>query len=263
MDEEGQATVAATMERYPDGHAEPREYSFVRRDRSTMWALLTTVGLHDPDGRRIGSFSMGADITSRKEDERRLAHRAHHDPLTGLPNRALLDDRLAQALILAQRDAIPLSLLLLDLDGFKRVNDTLGHEAGDLLLQEVARRLQATLRASDTVARLGGDEFAVLLPGTDEEGAVVTANKILAALTMPIRVGASVEVGASVGVALRLVGSGDSEQAAALLRRADAAMYRAKRTRCGYAVYTPGVDDASDASPVLDAIAEVTAEPRR
>ncbi len=263
MDEEGQATVAATMERYPDGHAEPREYSFVRRDRSTMWALLTTVGLHDPDGRRIGSFSMGADITSRKEDERRLAHRAHHDPLTGLPNRALLDDRLAQALILAQRDAIPLSLLLLDLDGFKRVNDTLGHEAGDLLLQEVARRLQATLRASDTVARLGGDEFAVLLPGTDEEGAVVTANKILAALTMPIRVGASVEVGASVGVALRLVGSGDSEQAAALLRRADAAMYRAKRTRCGYAVYTPGVDDTSDASPVLDAIAEVTAEPRR
>jgi len=260
MDEDGRELARQTMERYPDGHAEPREYTFVRKDGSIMWALLTAVGLHDPDGRRVGSFAMVTNITSRKESERLLAHRAHHDPLTGLPNRALLDDRLAQALALARRDATPLSLLLLDLDGFKRVNDTLGHEAGDLLLQEIARRLQATLRASDTVARLGGDEFAALLPGADEERATMVARKILAALGVPIRLdGRDVEVGGSVGIAPRPVGNTGADQAARLRRQADAAMYRAKRTRCGYAVYTPDMDEATTPGAMPHDQAEATA----
>ncbi len=170
-----------------------------------------------------------------------LEHLALHDALTGLPNRTLLHDRLAHALRLVERDATALALLLLDLDRFKAVNDTLGHQAGDALLQQVAARLQGALRISDTVARLGGDEFAVLLPGADRDGAVQATQTLLAALVAPVRLeGQTVQVGASIGVALA---PAQGREAAVLLRHADRAMYVAKRGGSGYAVYDSRQDD--------------------
>jgi len=166
-----------------------------------------------------------------------LQHQALHDALTGLPNRTLLHDRLEQTLRTMERNATPLALLLLDLDRFKVINDTLGHHAGDALLRQVAARVQDSLRTSDTVGRLGGDEFAVLLPGTDASGAILVAHAILAALAVPLELeGQTVHVGGSVGVALA---PAHGSEGASLLRRADVAMYVAKRAGSGYAVYDP------------------------
>ena len=127
--------------------------------------------------------------TTRREMTRtneRVAYLAYHDPLTDLPNRALLQDRLHQAILAARREHKTLALLALDLDGFKEINDGLGHHAGDRVLQQVASRLSRTLRQSDTIARIGGDEFAVLLPSTDLDGAILAARKILHELELPL-----------------------------------------------------------------------------
>ncbi len=172
-----------------------------------------------------------------------LQHQALHDALTGLPNRTLLHDRLAHTLHLVERDASSLALLLLDLDRFKVVNDTLGHQAGDALLQQVAARMRDAVRSSDTVARLGGDEFALLLPGADRAGAVRVTQTLLAALVAPVTLeGQTVHVGASVGITLA---PAQGREAAALLRQADVAMYVAKRAGSGYAVYDPRHDGYS------------------
>ncbi|MBI4492596.1 MAG: diguanylate cyclase [Chloroflexi bacterium] len=173
----------------------------------------------------------------RKRMHEALARQALHDALTGLPNRTLLYDRLRQALLAARREQTPLALLWLDLDHFKEVNDTLGHQVGDALLQQVGQRLERALRASDTVARLGGDEFAVILPGADLAGATLAAAKLLQALEEPYVLDARrVEIGASFGIALYPEHAQDGES---LLRRADDAMYAAKRAGGGYAVCAP------------------------
>ncbi len=165
-----------------------------------------------------------------------LARQAMHDPLTGLPNRVLLRDRLDQALGRLGRRTETVGVLVLDLDGFKAVNDALGHEVGDLLLIAVARRLSGVLRAGDTAARVGGDEFVILCE--DVRGAhqaVAVAQRIGAALAEPVSVGAGeAHVRASIGIALA---SGPGTQAEALLRDADAAMYRAKEHDAGYEVF--------------------------
>ena len=171
-----------------------------------------------------------SDITERKASEERIRHLAHHDPLTGLPNRAAFWDRMEQALARARRERggpRRLSLLYIDLDNFKPGNDTLGHHAGDLLLQGVAGRMTGSLRGSDTVARLGGDEFAVLLPAIEgPEDAMVVAEKIRAALAEPFDVaGQTVSISSSIGVA---VYPDDGETEADLTKHADDAMYRAK-----------------------------------
>src|SRR5262249_41545290 len=154
---------------------------------------------------------------------RRLAYR---DSLTGLPNRALFHDRVAQVLRGAQRNKQNAAVLMMDLDRFKDINDALGHQFGDQVLQEVAGRLEATLRASDTVARLGGDEFAVLLPGADADAAIATAAKIGAALEAPIHLlNHIVDVGASIGITVYPAHGTDIGD---LLRHADLAMYGAK-----------------------------------
>jgi len=172
-----------------------------------------------------------------------LQHQVLHDALTGLPNRTLLHDRLAHTLRLVERDASSLALLLLDLDRFKEVNDTLGHQAGDALLRQVAARMRDAVRASDTVARLGGDEFAVLLPGAERDGAVHAAQTLLAALVAPMTVeGQTVHVGASIGIAVTPT---HGHEAVVLLRHADVAMYIAKRGGSGYAVYDPRHDGYS------------------
>ena len=180
------------------------------------------------------------DVTERKRAEEALAHQALHDSLTGLPNRLLLMDRLEQAVASAQRESSTVSLLLMDLDRFKEVNDTLGHHAGDLLLAQVAHRLRAALRQVDTLARLGGDEFAVILPGTGAEGSTEVIDKLLREFQAPFAIeDQPVIVGASIGLA---VWPEHGDAADALLRRADVAMYVAKRSGSGFAVYHAEAD---------------------
>jgi diguanylate cyclase (GGDEF)-like protein len=170
---------------------------------------------------------MAKDITDRKRAERALAHQALHDHLTGLPNRSLLLDRLSQAVARLSRTDTRLGVLFFDLDHFKVINDSLGHEAGDRVLQAVAGRVAGVLRPTDTLARLGGDEFVVVceaLEGPNEAGAV--ADRIARALASPIDEGdEELIVGASVGV---VVTGDDAADPSALIRDADAAMYRAK-----------------------------------
>jgi diguanylate cyclase (GGDEF)-like protein len=176
----------------------------------------------------------------RHRVEERLEHLAYHDPLTDLPNRTLLHDRLEQAARIAIRDGTSLALLLMDLDGFKDINDTLGHPAGDLVLQHVASRVRATLREADTVARLGGDEFAVVLPLTDVDGAIRAARKVLHEIEHACIIDhRSLTVRASVGIAC-LPDHGTSAET--LLQRADVAMYVAKTDGVGVAVYSTDRD---------------------
>jgi len=164
-----------------------------------------------------------------------LRHQAFHDPLTGLANRALFTDRLHHGLQLHRRDLRPLGLIYLDLDGFKAINDTHGHEAGDAVLRAAAERLRAITRPGDTVARLGGDEFAVLVEDGGDAGTVVA--RLLDALTQPAVIGRhSVSLGGSVGLT-ELTPDAAPVSPAEFLRRADAAMYQAKRSGKGCAVY--------------------------
>jgi diguanylate cyclase (GGDEF)-like protein/PAS domain S-box-containing protein len=194
-------------------------------------------------GGRSLLYSIIHDITERRQAEAALEHQALHDALTTLPNRMLLEDRLDQAIRMAQRDEQPLALFVLDLDRFKDVNDTLGHHAGDQLLQEVARRLRRSLRASDTIARLGGDEFAILLPEADIAAASLAAEKLVDVLEVPASLdGQEVSIGASIGLALYPEHAGDADS---LLRHADVAMYVAKQTRGGYSIYTPDQDQSN------------------
>jgi diguanylate cyclase (GGDEF)-like protein/PAS domain S-box-containing protein len=152
---------------------------------------------------------------------------AYSDTLTGLPNRQLFNDRLNMALAVAHRQLGKLALLFLDLDGFKKVNDTLGHDAGDLLLKQVAARIQAQVRATDTVARLGGDEFTIILAIRDRADAEQVAEKLLSAIRAPYNLnGQEAHVGTSIGIALF---PQDGGQAAELVRKADAAMYESKQ----------------------------------
>ena len=177
------------------------------------------------------------DVTERIQLEEQLTHQAFHDSLTGLANRALFRDRLDQALARSQRSERLLAVLLVDLDGFKQVNDSLGHDAGDQLLQAVARRFHDVVRASDTVARFGGDEFALLLEDITEHEAVSFAQRLLDHLAAPVAIaGREVVLGASVGVVLRS-GSGQSDE---LVRDADVAMYAAKDAGRGrYEIFCP------------------------
>jgi diguanylate cyclase (GGDEF)-like protein len=172
-----------------------------------------------------------------REHEARLAHMATHDPLTGLPNRALLEDRLGQALARAARTESRVALLFCDLDGFKEVNDTYGHKVGDEALREVANRLTDGRRRADTVARLGGDEFIILLPDLEDGRSAgrLVAELCLEALRKPIDVhGLSLKLGMSIGIALYPDAGASASQ---LMACADVAMYKAKRRGKGRYVF--------------------------
>ena len=188
------------------------------------------------------AVNLAAIAIERRQANDHALHRALHDPLTGLPNRSLMEGRIQQALDSARRLKESVGLLLVDLDNFKVVNDTLGHEVGDQLLKHVAGRLGASLRQADTVARLGGDEFALVLPGIDGvEDADRVAGKVLGRLREPIVCnGIVLNPDASIGVSLFPQNGSD---ATALLRRADIAMYRAKRRGGGHAFYEPYHDE--------------------
>ena len=213
---------------------------------STVLGVLefSGLGLREPDQALSGTLgviaSQFAQFIERKRSEQLLRHQALHDALTGLHNRTLFHDRVEQALEHAQRDGRPLAVLVMDLDSFKDVNDTLGHQCGDVLLQRVGSRLQDAVRACDTVARLGGDEFGFLLTDVNRSGTDVLVQRIQTTLANPFTVASRIlEVEASIGVALHPEHGGDVDQ---LLRHADVAMYTAKRTGSGCAFYEAGKD---------------------
>lgn len=226
------------------------EFSIVRKDGRVAWIDFSAANLTYQG--QIASMGTAFDITERKRAEDRVRELAYHDPLTGLPNRRLFEDRLKVALSQAQRNRQKAGVLFLDVDRFKPVNDSLGHEVGDRLLRAVADRLTLVLREGDTVARLGGDEFTLLLPAlTDAVDAARVAEKLLAAMRRPFRVGDhELYVSGSVGVALSPEDGNDPET---LLRNADAAMYRAKeRGRDGYELYTPEMNASALDSLALE-----------
>lgn len=203
------------------------EKRLVHRDGRTLWALLSVSMIRDAQGQRSCFVAHVQDVTHRHELEQRLRHRALHDPLTGLPNRALFCDRLARALEGAGHRGEPVTVLLLDLDGFKRVNDGFGHDAGDRLLMAVGQRLAACLRTGDIAARFGGDEFALLVERSRTTAdAIAVADRVLAALQSPLSLGTQeVAISASIGIARS---DGQQVRASDLLREADVALYQAK-----------------------------------
>jgi len=184
------------------------------------------------DGEVTGVYGLANDVTRLKEIEHELSRLARSDALTGLPNRRRFEERLAEAITRSERNAGSIALLYLDLDHFKAVNDSLGHQRGDELLQEFARRLRASVREVDTVARLAGDEFVVLLedlPAVD--AAATVAAKILEAMRPAVQLeGCTLAASVTIGVAFRRQGEGDS---ALLLQRADRALYAAKEAGRG------------------------------
>ena len=213
-------------------HGEPGEIVFRLLNRFGEWRHLEAHVTDLRADRRIRGVVLNArDITERVRLEEQLTQQAFHDGLTGLANRALFRDRLEQALARSERSLGALAVLLVDLDGFKQVNDSLGHDAGDQLLESVAERFTTEIRASDTLARLGGDEFALLIDGGHEAHAVNIARRLLESLAEPVWIAErELAVGERIGIALHPGGPGQSEE---LLRHADVAMYAAKEAGRG------------------------------
>jgi diguanylate cyclase (GGDEF)-like protein/PAS domain S-box-containing protein len=199
----------------------------IGRAGAQVWQLVSGVPIVDGDGRFIGYRGTALDITERKQAESRIAELATRDPLTGLPNRLLLSDRLSRGIATAQREGGSIAVMFIDLDHFKRVNDTLGHDVGDQLLREVAKRIGGVLRKGDTLSRLGGDEFVVVLEGLKAaEDAGQVAQKVINLLAQPYEAGGNtLNTGGSIGIAIY---PADGTDATTLMRHADTAMYVAK-----------------------------------
>jgi diguanylate cyclase (GGDEF)-like protein/PAS domain S-box-containing protein len=205
-----------------------RERRLLRRDGTPIWVNISVSIMRDANGNQ--RFIMVVeDISRRKGAEEALLRMANHDALTGLPNRVLLQDRLAQAIVHAHRAGTQVAVMFIDLDRFKHVNDSLGHDAGDQMIVEIARRLSSSLRESDTVARQGGDEFVVVLPElAGEDDAAKVAQKLLDNLFQPLLLcGQEVFPTGSIGIAMY---PGDGVDSATLLKNADSAMYQSKGT---------------------------------
>jgi len=205
------------------------------------YSTAVDIRQHDEIGTLAGAFNRMRTGIAEREEQIRL--QATHDSLTGLPNRTLFFDRLSYAIADAKRNGGWIGMIMMDLDRFKDINDTLGHHFGDDLLIEIGRRLSQTLRESDTVARLGGDEFAVMFQVTDPRHAENVAQKIDAALESPFVLGGvSIEISGSMGITIFPQHAGD---AATLMKRADIAMYDAKKNHSSFAIYEPGRDEHS------------------
>ena len=203
------------------------ELRLTRKDGSVFFSAASINSVRDEGGRVTSYVTIFSDISERKEKEERIYFLAHYDTLTGLPNRTLFTDRLRQTVLTARRYSARLALMFVDLDKFKPVNDTYGHEAGDALLQEIGARLKGVIRESDTAARIGGDEFVVLLPGADKvESVQAIAEKILQEVERPFSFNnQDIRISASIGYALY---PEHGEDFSRLMRNADHAMYQAK-----------------------------------
>jgi diguanylate cyclase (GGDEF)-like protein/PAS domain S-box-containing protein len=228
---------------YAGGATEALECSLRHRDGSVRhFEVLHTNLLHDDAVRGIVLNSR--DVSERKAFEEQLAHQAFHDPVTDLANRALFAERVRHAVARARRESNGLAVIFLDLDDFKTINDSLGHAAGDQVLREVARRLDANIRSSDTAARFGGDEFAILMEDVETaQEAADTAERILTALTVPMNVdGTDLLVRCSIGISVaQEEAPSDADE---LTRNADAAMYIAKRDgKGGYRLFEPAMHE--------------------
>jgi diguanylate cyclase (GGDEF)-like protein/PAS domain S-box-containing protein len=230
-------------DRSPGAEPQVLECGLRHRDGSVRQFEILYTDLIDDENVR-GIVLNGRDVSERKAFEEQLAHQAFHDPVTSLANRALFAERVRHAVARARREAAGLAVLFLDLDDFKTVNDSLGHAAGDAVLRDVAKRLDACVRASDTAARFGGDEFAVLLEDiTSAQEAADTAERILESLAVPLFLdGKEIYIGSSVGISI--VGGDATADADELIRNADAAMYIAKRDgKGGYRIFEPAMHE--------------------
>jgi diguanylate cyclase (GGDEF)-like protein/PAS domain S-box-containing protein len=223
--------LSSTQQRYEN------EFRMRHRDGSYRWIMSRGEKKCDASGNPIRLIGSHIDITDRKQSEQRIQQLANYDMLTGLPNRMLFEDRVKQAISVAKQEHTSLSILFLDLDHFKDINDTLGHHVGDKVLIEVGARLKFTVRDMDTVSRMGGDEFMLLLPDSDSKGVAYVAMKLLESIAEPYRIDQSVLVlTPSVGIAMY---PKDGEDFDTLYRHADSAMYRAKHDgRNNYRFYT-------------------------
>lgn len=225
---------------------QPRSISnevFWRKDGTSFPVEYSTSPLRDLDGKLCGTTVVFRDITARKINESRIKYLAYYDALTGLPNRTLFIDRLEQEIKKAHRNQTHLSLMFIDLDRFKEINDTLGHDVGDQLLVEAAKRLSVCVRDSDTVARLGGDEFTIITAGLTELGAEeLIVQKVLAALSAPFTLNnETVYVSASIGITVYPEDAVTTEE---LLKKADQSMYAAKKAgRNRYHYYTSAMQE--------------------
>jgi diguanylate cyclase (GGDEF)-like protein/PAS domain S-box-containing protein len=234
------------------GVTDEAEWNYIRKDGSRLWVQLTVSALTTEEKQITGWLCFAYDITDRKRTQDQIAHMAQHDALTGLPTRTLLHDRLQMAIERSQRSKSVMALLMIDLDNFKRVNDLHGHSAGDELLVAVAKRLENTVRKSDTVARMGGDEFVVLLEDLKSPAhAERVAQKLIEALSVPVHAGGeSLPMSASIGLCVYPDGGRDSET---LLKNADVAMYYAKSEgRAVYRVFSTDIASATARRRVLE-----------
>ena len=207
----------------------PPNTKLIRRDGSELSIEDSAAPIYDGNGELSGAVIVFRDVSATRAMTEKMAFLAHHDSLTQLPNRFLLNDRTTQAIEGAQRNKHHLAVLFLDLDSFKKINDSLGHATGDAVLQSAAQRLIECVRAVDTVSRLGGDEFVVLLQDcVDANAAAAVAQKILAAMALPHAInGLALQVTTSIGISLY---PNDGIDAQELLKKADAAMYKAKQS---------------------------------
>ncbi|MGI8740184.1 MAG: diguanylate cyclase domain-containing protein [Gammaproteobacteria bacterium] len=235
----GVALVAAFI--LAHGVARPLNRLVTATQRIAQGDYRHTVEIQRSDELGALATSLNTMQSAIAEREDRIAHQAFHDTLTGLPNRALAHDRLRSAIEHARRNGNTVGVLMIDVDRFKEINDTLGHHTGDQLLIELGRRLRATVRASDTVARLGGDEFLTLVEGQNLEAALLVGAKLKAVMAEPVKLG-TVEVVTEVSIGVSVYPD-HGEDAEALLRRADIAMYEGKRTRQSPTAYKAGREE--------------------
>lgn len=241
LQEPVQAGFGSLIARPRHGQTDEYEWTYIRKDGSRIWVNLAMTALKSKGDKIAGYLGIAFDITERKKLTEYVNHLAHHDPLTGLPNRVLLDDRMRQAIQRAKRNHHKVAVLMVDIDYFKRINDSLGHTAGDSLLDIVAKKLCSAVRQTDTVARMGGDEFVIIMPEfRDERDAERCAENIIQKVSTPTMLGnREVNVTVSVGLCIFPDCAPDADT---LLKNADAALYEAKESgRNAFHIFNEGM----------------------